>query len=184
MDDQIRRAALRATAKIALSLTVLGCTSTVQLETVNTDEPIEDDPPPIETPSEEPLEDPGRVAIPSPPEALACDAPRPGEEVSIDDAQLDCCLGVLEPLIPTGEVNTWEQWQQDAEEPAVMGCCVVAVSHVSDDWSKMDTVGWETVNSCCAIDQSLGPACSPWGPPMPPLFDELLAAAFDRIEVA
>lgn len=189
MNDQTRRAALRATAKIALSLTVVGCTTSVLDDSNSAEAPAEEAPTiVVATPNDDaPADEPPRV-IPRAPERndivepLACGAPEPGDEVVIDDEQLGCCLDMLEPLVVSTSGNTWEQWQQEAADPAVYGCCMVAIAHVDADWSKSETVGSDAMMSCCGLG-IIGWACTPWGPPMPPMFDARLAAAFDRMEL-
>lgn len=181
MDILIRKAALRATAKVALSLTVVGCglatDSTGEEEAYSRDEgPSQDYGKGDDLGETADDHDDGDC---NDEEELACglgaDDASAFEEIALDDDQLLCCSELLQPLVPNWEDETsWDAWQDHQTEPEVSGCCGVAVAHVNADYQKIEQVGWETLNACCgAIGNPIGPACTPWGPPVPPAIDTL-----------
>jgi hypothetical protein len=188
MDILIRRAALRATAKVALSLTVVGCGANV--DSIDDEEAYSRDDgyatgkgddvgEPADDAPDGAVEDANDDADCSDEEELACGLgegdPSAIEEIALDDAQLLCCAELLEPLTPSwDEEGSWEAWQESQADPEVAGCCGVAVAHVNADYMKIEQVGWDTLNACCgAIGNPMGPACTPWGPPVPPAIDAL-----------
>lgn len=175
MDDNIRRAALRATAKVALSFTVMACGGVAQVPSTNSDDAIADDPSQELTPPTDAYEAPVAVSyLPaSPPEEeLACNAPLPGEVTEADAEQLNCCTEHLETVFPSG--GDWESWLESAAEPSAQACCNVVIAGVGFDWELIDQVGGDTVYACCeALGFPSSPACTPWGPPVPPAVDRL-----------
>ena len=166
MDEKIRRAALRATAKVALAMTVVGCLGEVQVEADEAN-PEESDGPPEE-------EVTTTIAPPGPqrPEPgveteLACEAPGPDDEVALDPEQLDCCNALLAPVLPS-EPDAWPAWIEAAAAPDVQGCCRVELAHFEADPGGT-VVPWDTVSPCCeALEFPVGVACTPWGPAVPP----------------
>lgn len=173
MHDDIRRRALQITAKVALSLTVFGCGGTVE---VASEAPVTDDPPTEPPDPDDPGEEPrdGRPERPTerPTDpALACDAVPPGEPVTaLDEDRLACCVDLLEPLWADETVAGWEAWQQTKLDPDVAGCCNVVVAHVAASLEIAPAIGWSEVTQCCdAAGFPAGPACTPWGPPVPPV---------------
>lgn len=172
MRESTRRAALRATAKVALSLTVVGCAAEVQL-------PREDNEDATVGTDEELTRAGGRTGSPtasggSSGDELVCDAPPVGEVVLLDAELVQCCTSFIEPATPT-DGPSWETWQSVAD-PDLDGCCQVLVAHVDQDTTGAGDL-WEMMSACCMrLDYPMGPACTPWGPPVPP--------AMPRLEVA
>jgi hypothetical protein len=175
MDPNVKKLALRATAKVALSLTVAGCVGQVSL-----DEAAE---PELDAPDPGRITDPvyaGRTAPalrPAPDEELACDAAT-GQGAPVDAAQVACCDDLVGELAPTGEGNweeEWQAWQAAAADPDVQGCCGVLVAAVEQDSAARATIGWQALSACCdALEFPAGPACTPWGPPVPPALRRLV----------
>jgi hypothetical protein len=192
MNDDIRRQALRATAKIALSLTVIGCGGTVdvagssQTVTDEPNEPIED---PLEPQPNEPHPDGpdaiGEVTFPEQEEeALVCDAPPVGDEVAIlDGGKLDCCMDFLEPTWPEPTAEGWEQWQTAMQDPDIGACCNVVTAHVGESAEPLADVTWDQFQNCCVATGFAQVACTPWGPPVPPAWDGALTS-LDALELA
>jgi hypothetical protein len=154
---------LRATAKVALSMTIVGCAAQVHLD------PADEDPTPEpETPASPDEPTPIRAVALSPNEELSCSAPAPGDEVTLDDEQLACCATAIADVAPpTG--TTWDAWMASGmHDPEVQGCCSVLIAHADADWATVDEVSWDAFNACCIALDSQSGACTPWGPPVPP----------------
>ena len=177
MDVLVRKLALRATAKVALGMTVVGCASTVAVE--KQDSSITDDPLPYEPPvaldeeQEQQEEETYPVYLPPKPgEELMCSAPPVGEEVALDDEQFQCCVDALIPITPH-EGEGWDQWQDTMQDGEVQACCNVVAVHAEVDHQRIEELGWEKFNACCSsLDHPPG-ACTPWGPPVPPAITDL-----------
>ena len=167
MDESIRRAALRATAKVALAMTVMGCLGEVRVDSAGAQAGEGGDQPATPDPLEPGAGGTGGATATPDPEALACEAPYPDEAVILDSDQLGCCEDLLGPLLPAvGE--QWDAWNEVSGELEVQGCCRVAVAHFDAD-PVASEVPWETLGPCCdAIGFPSGPACTPWGPAVPP----------------
>ena len=168
MNDLIRLKALRAAAKVALSLTVVGCAGNVQFDAGESNPgPPEDDSDSVVVadPEENEVSHLIGVTMPDPEDGkLMCEAPPVGEQVEIDEAQLACCVEFIEPLTPQN--TDWDSWSELAANDAdVAACCNVAVHNAEQDFEAVD---WQLVQSCCLVGGLEGPACTPWGPPMPP----------------
>ncbi len=69
---------------------------------------------------------------------------------------LACCDGAVARRISTSD------WEAVVSDPSLRGCCTVIV-RAEDPWSLAG------LSPCCALlGHPQGPACTPWGPPVPP----------------
>ena len=186
MNDATFRRALKTTAKIALSLTVFACGGTVDVadqSSASTDDPPEPERPVYDEEEEEP---PVQVYRPEEEEeeTLACEAAPVGEEVAIlDTEQLDCCVALLEPAWPGEGPEAWQEWETTMKDEAVGACCNIVVAHANESFQLVESLGWQNVQMCCqAAGSPFGPACTPWGPPVPPAMGAF--ADLDELEIA
>ncbi len=178
MNESIRKRALRAAAKVALSFTVMGC-GTVVIEKVPL--PAQDDP--VEKPSEQPssdgqprLKNPTVLGLAETSDELLCHAPTAAEDVPLDDDELvACCRAELGPQLSLAldDQQVWNDFATAAAEDAgTQACCTVLVVNNDADAQSTGNVDFETawlLQPCCqSIDVPVGPTCTPWGPPMPP----------------
>jgi hypothetical protein len=210
MDIAIRRAALRATAKVALSFTVMGCGHSVAVGQ-----------PDGATEEEEAIagkgdgygattaDGGGQLAAGGaggaggmyaaggaggramPDDEALCAAPLPETEmgefsiglvpIALDGAQLECCAGALPELVSVyTSLNDWDAWNAQKGDDDIQGCCNVAIQHIQADFQNGATVGSDVQWACCdALGHPVGPACTPWGPPVPPSFDGDLAELWE-----
>jgi hypothetical protein len=167
---------------VALSLTVFGCAGQVEIDRT----PSNDSDPTPDQPPIDPADDPTLSGMPGMPQndppihsELACQAEPPGQVVDIDAEQLTCCVDLLAPVVPINGEG-WDVWTSDSTDPDVQGCCNVLIANVDADWNNAELLGYEAVSACCqAIGSPTGPACTPWGPPAPPIFDPELARLWE-----
>ncbi|MBK8255296.1 MAG: hypothetical protein IPK82_21885 [Polyangiaceae bacterium] len=154
--NELSRRAMAAVARLTMIASAAGCTGQVIIEaddTENVPEPGEVDP--ADTPD---------VTVDNPTPDTAC---FDGEG---NDAA--CCSAVLDEAFATNAL-----WNNPALATADQkGCCEMAVGTM-DNWMGDGTTEppftFESVNACCGTglvvnDFSVHPACTPWGPPMPP----------------
>lgn len=191
MNDNIRRRALLATAKVALSFTVMGCGTVVVME--EPVPPISDDPveqPPEEEPQQ--LTEMAHEDFAEEVEELMCQAPPVGSEVPLEDEELvACCVDELLPQLTAIQANNepWSDFVNAAEQDLGMqACCSVllAANDASISGGQAGIADWGTLQPCCAtVDTGFGPTCAPWGPPVPPamlrLLDDLDQLALPRV---
>ncbi len=179
MADDVHRSALRATAKIALSLTVIGCGGRVEVhETPDTPEGTGGAP---GTTSSTTTITVGPGGAPGTggttalggaggTEAIFCDAASPAAPVELDPASFACCVDHLTSQ-PT------ESWTSPTEE--LVACCYEVVGQIDQEpalasqideslvapvWPADDQIG------CCEVlgnPCTMPCGCTVWGPPMP-----------------
>ena len=179
MEREIQRAALRATAKVALSLTVFGCGATV--EVVPAPEKKTPDTkarPPATTNlgghgGARPIGANGGAGAMATGGAggtsnAVCGAPELGTPVSVDPDQFGCCLEVLDASPPFVDPTD-----------DVVSCCNVIVGQIDLEPSLLETVNPDYLAqtfpendspSCCDVlgnPCSFPCGCTVWGPPMP-----------------
>jgi hypothetical protein len=155
MDALIRRRALLAAAKVALSMSVFGCAAAV------------DQPPADENANAESDElrrhhvDAGHTSCH---DAGAPTAPKTKAECKayVDAHEADAGGGWAD--LPPGSAK---------RDPELAACCTTLI----DGGFNSDT--YQEVSACC---QDMGDtkdlACTPWGPPAPPAVDEAAIAMF------
>lgn len=173
MNDDIHRAALRATAKVALSLTVLGCGGHVEIAASESKgEAGHGGAPPTPTSSSRAASTSsgrggaGGTQMPGP----MCDAATPGDPVTLDPGAFACCADWL----PEQPAQSW------IEQPMeLVACCNELVGQIDLDPALMTGLDpslvapvWpdDGTPSCCDV---LGNPCTApcgcvvWGPPVP-----------------
>ena len=148
MAPLIRRRALEAAAKVALSLSAAACSSTG-------------------------LDARGQM-IPSHLEmdtTVACNAPPPPLHWSWDppfepratEATVTCCRDFLSKRLPDGGGPFSDEHRAN---PEVQACCTAIVQ---DPGAIVETRDRSVFWPCCWIREISGAlACNPWGPPVPP----------------
>jgi hypothetical protein len=90
-------------------------------------------------------------------------------DAAAPDAARDCAVLVQSALADAGESVPYA-------DPALTACC----QEVLPRWNFGDEakISYEAARACCEVVAGekwweLGhPACTPWGPPMPPAFDD------------
>lgn len=157
--NELRRRAIAVVAKLTIFAGAAGCTGNVILES--------------EAETDTDTETGGETSTPTATSTLDLEMPiTPTEPVcSPDTATVECCHDVLAATF------TNEQFWNDPMAAATAqdaACCEVVVTFV-DTWdgSVEPPPAMVHVWDCCAADLVEGgwmehPACSPWGPPMPP----------------
>jgi hypothetical protein len=84
----------------------------------------------------------------------------------IDPTMFDCCLPFLAQYAPDGGGAFTTS---AAGDPYVLSCCAAIVNDVDHNTQDYAKVPWQELNACCVLLQyPVGPACTPWGPPVPP----------------
>jgi hypothetical protein len=164
--------ALRAAAKVAFATTVAGCSDVVIVEpddeTDETDETNE-----VVTSTSSSASSGSSVASSSAstgtgtPVVPVCDEPAAGWEI-YDEPTFECCIGAIAADIADGPLPF------DAAEP-VKGCCAqLVMDNYEAIWSGEPLVHpapEEVIAACCELRHG-NTGCTPWGPPMPPAFDD------------
>ncbi len=188
------RAALRASARVALTTTLFSCGGIAQMTTTAD----------VQRPNPEPWVD-GSPEGDDASSTAACVAP--GTELlpesldaSVSEGTFECCLRALEPALG-GDASVAEIDAADVD-PAVRSCCEAVVVRLDQDYQTPPTydpvsplardnailadagespVRWK----CCALlSFPGGPTCTPWGPPMPPEMPIALQETQPSAEVA
>jgi hypothetical protein len=185
MDPRIFRAALRASARVALTATLASCGGLIR-STPEGDGP--GDASPAIDANGAPLADvsqgdavdlaaPPRVCDPPPPMALLPVAGGSGlfPDAGVSEALFDCCVGVLAAEVADAGPHFSEPATND---PEVLGCCAVAVAELESSYrppggsanvqAALQDAGLDIYTCCSALNFHGGYACAPWGPPMPP----------------
>ncbi len=188
---EIHRRALRATAKVALSLTVIGCGARVEFAEDEDDTASSsgtDDASSVSTTGggapvvtiattsgggEAPVE----ACVPSP----------PGELVELDAPSFGCCVAFLGGV---GEAD----WASPTEQH--LGCCNEVVGQIDLDPALAENIEPSLVapvfpatggTSCCDIlgsPCSLPCGCTVWGPPVPWSIAGTALLSLDELEAA
>jgi hypothetical protein len=176
MDRLTRHAALSAAAKVALSMSALGCASTVIERAAGTGSTgqggassgatagttITGTASAGTTTTASSAAGAGGAGGSS----TVCDAPPSGADASVGSAVFDCCVAFLEPdaSLPGGSFDP-----SAANDPRVVDCCQAIVAHVDQNYSDYSKVPYQELGACCTLlNNPVGPACTPWGPPVPP----------------
>jgi hypothetical protein len=166
---EAQRRALLAAAKVALFAGAIGCggsAAMVGAETEAAYDPGPAGPDEVAEPAPAPAAPAATIApIPIvPPEvAGAC-----GDLSIVTDATIACCVDVLDVRVLDGSI-----WSD--EEPASndeLSCCELVLDAV-DASMIPDAPPFNDgpYYACCSLTLGTGddhPACTPWGPPMPP----------------
>jgi len=181
MDRLVFRAALRASAKVALTATIASCGGVIQASSGGDAS---------DTAPRTPADGGGAVATDAPTDAPACQPPPMASllpraqhpDAVVPDGTFACCIDVLEPLLRTDAAFATLS-DAAASDPLVVDCCAAVVVRVDDDYADLDAGArdraaladaglgpeWGPLEPCCApIGIPEGPTCTPWGPPMPP----------------
>jgi hypothetical protein len=167
MHASTRSAALRAAAKVTLSASILGCGGATATEDAG------------------PLTHAGDAAshvVVQQVEAASA-GPCPGvttnPDASVSQSTFECCMTALSAELYDG--GSW-RGSLDASTPTAKDCCASVIGFVDHGgWQQLTDVDSSTVaasregiaESCCAAVATeagvpVGPACTPWGPPVPP----------------
>ncbi len=173
VNKEIRRRALLATAKVALSFTVLGAGAGCGAVAFDDhDDALPDDAGRTQPPKDDPVDDDPSVLAVAPATALAsklqCALPSEQPGAGLDDDTLSCCEAYLKPLMP-GWDSDWSEFLASAEnDGSLRGCCSAMISDADAGTSTSEVFDWSALQPCCAATQSHhGPTCTPWGPPLP-----------------
>jgi hypothetical protein len=179
MKASTRAFALRAAAKAALSVSLAGCGGA-------TLSPATDDsgaaPVTTHTPDSGPA-DAARGTTP----AEAGATPEAGEarvgtsepcsgipaegDAAVSKDTFTCCTSYLSP----GADAAFATLGVDAAAPASRTCCSVVISYVDRDTTGNAYAAAEQVIPACCNDlrpTPIGRACTPWGPPVPPVMHD------------
>lgn len=163
MRDEIHGAALRAAAKVALTMSTAaifaGCSREGNTDTklVKADPQATDAAPAAPSVS--------AVTI----EKTACLA---GDGKAPTAKELDCCVAKAKNAFPQDVAVSAATGAGDAgvlSEPTLVACCS-AILNATVTGTQMDLT-YEQERACCHTQGPQWwqhPACTPWGPPMPP----------------
>jgi hypothetical protein len=181
MDSIIFRAALRASAKVALTATLGSCGGVIRSPAG--DGPEGGSPPPVSTASvedaspEDASDEPPIAALDSPEQALAdvdasprasCNPPAPADlfpesahrDAGVGQALFDCCVAVLgTELAPEGGVSSAMLSDAAAHDPTVLGCCAVAVAGLDSTYGDSDA-GRHAQAELAAVGVDIFACCS------------------------
>jgi hypothetical protein len=199
MDATIFRAALRASAKVALGATMTSCGGSIHagaqgdapdavadawMDASRGDEPVLADAPPTEDALAEQDVHGGSTCDPPAASTLIPEQSHPG--VGIGDGLFDCCASMIGSKLfrdgaPQGAPDA------AASDPRILGCCAVVVYRLDaeqddagatlPDQGTLQRAGiayyTDLIPACCEPLQTWYGICTPWGPPMPPAMPEV-----------
>jgi hypothetical protein len=196
MDATIFRAALRASAKVALGATISSCGGSIHataagdaVPDASTDAGAGDEPVLTDARIEGAavVQDAEGVGTCNPPVASSLIPEQDHPGVRIDDGLFDCCASTIgsDFFLDGGPQVTLDA---AAADPRIMGCCAVVVyrlnadlgdgAAISVDDGTLQEAGltgvWsDVITTCCIPLHDYFGVCTPWGPPMPPAMPEV-----------
>ena len=135
-NTEIHRAALRATAKIALSLTVVGCAAHVEVSGAS-EQRGEGGGRDVRATSSATGSATSSATGSAPTESLVCDAAAPGEEVTADAVAFDCCVNQLQAE-PAANF--------DAPSAGLLACCNEVIQQIDANPALLADIGF--LGSC------------------------------------
>jgi hypothetical protein len=167
MNFDAHRAALRAAAKVAFGVAILGCGGSGA---------------PAGEESAEPEATSGggesydtaqadlRKRRPSPKPTTQCDSGTTScASLTDTTAKEACCDGLLKTAFPAGNNPTTGVTEASAE---VTACCQVVAEKVDRHWGDPNVDAgvftWPRTQCCSLLKWGGSMACTPWGPPTPP----------------
>jgi len=155
MNRSVFRAALRASAKVALGAAFAGCGGMVGSTAEH-----------------------AAPEASAPVEAYATDAAQERAR-TCDPPSFDCCVASLEAVPP--DDGGFEFPDAAVGNPEVQACCATVIARLDSDMratiDQPDAAAVEQQDeqtaapvrwACCEATHAEGPTCTPWGPPMPP----------------
>jgi hypothetical protein len=84
----------------------------------------------------------------------------------IDPMMFGCCIPFLAQYAPDGGGPFSDS---AASDPYVEACCAAIIDDVDHNTQDYVKVPFQEMNACCTLlHYPAGPACTPWGPPVPP----------------
>lgn len=183
MNHSVFRAALRASAKVALGAAVAGCGGVVGSA-------AEHAAPEGSTPDAAAAADATWVDVGAPDEAAACDPPMPSSVLpeglhvdaaaGISEPTFGCCVSLLKAVPPND--GGFQFPDAAVDDPQVRDCCATVIARLDYEYGQtieqpdasMATLRQDEQTAasvrwaCCQVTPAEGPTCTPWGPPMPP----------------
>lgn len=190
MNESTKRRALIAASKVTLSTLIAGAgagaallgaiacgddESAVALNERNGTEPTTEQGGSAQTgEGSRPATPPQAPPVTAPPKA-----PPAAAAACVD---VTCCTALVGPLLSEEDAWVWEEEKVAAVRtklgPDGLACCRVLVEVTNERFD-----GWRSEDhwACCSaltndVNDAVASACTPWGPPTPPAFDDALAA--------
>jgi hypothetical protein len=173
MELHVKKLALRSAAKVAFGTMMVGCGGTMAVSDAGEPQDAsnpKNDASSIDSSTDGNAADVAQIEDATGDGALACTPPvevdggDPGAEV------FACCLGVVEAI--TGDAGfIVADAGEVTGDPSVDNCCKAIIAHVDNDTPDYSAAEQALPTCCNALASPMGPACTPWGPPMPPEMD-------------
>ncbi len=163
--DDTHARALRAAAKVALTMSTAAVFSGCQRETGGDPVVAKADPATKGAAAPSPSTAPSPVTI----EKTSC---LTGDGKNPTATEVDCCTAKVKKAFPDG--STAAQPNEDAKkqfEPSLVACCAMVIDGFMEPSHSMGLT-FGQARACCGTQgvpwwQAQGMACTPWGPPMP-----------------
>jgi hypothetical protein len=167
MDIWTRRRALRHAAKVAFGSLVIGCGGTQQVNGSDAEADVTSKDVQIDTQDAATADDGPTDAMMMGDGALACTGPVSDDAGDVTEDTFQCCLGVIEGVtgdsgFPVVDASTV------TGDPSVDNCCNAVIARVDTNTTDYSAAVAVLPSCCNALGYPTGPACTPWGPPMPP----------------
>ena len=158
MERTTHERALRAAIRLALGTLILGGCDHGEAQPVMAQAPTE----PARENASVALDDEDAVAA----RDAGQEAPK-GAAKAAAKRKVDACRAKIDAKLGASEQEWWRGPEQQAREPELSRCC--------EDLAQVNDAGWVAntgdvrAAGCCRVSfAGQGPACTPWGPPMPP----------------
>jgi hypothetical protein len=174
MNFDAHRAALRAAAKVAFGVAILGCGGSTERAADESTEPEATSGNESYDASQADLRGGRRRSDKNPKPLAQCDAGRPAPSscstIADTTAKEACCEGLLATAFPNGNF----QARVTDASAEVSACCQVIAEKVdrqsqNQGWAEdAGTFTWPRTQCCSILGWPGSLACTPWGPPTPP----------------
>ena len=174
MNRLIQKKALRNAAKVAFGSLVLGCGGTISdggtPDAAGSDALAKQD---NQTPDVATLDVATIIDAPVSDAALAC-LGETGFDASVTPTEFQCCIALIEQDMgdagwTTDDAAVYPPGAKTVEaDPSSMNCCRAIIADVDQNTADYVTASPTLATCCSAAKGPMGPACTPWGPPMPP----------------
>jgi hypothetical protein len=178
MDRRVRRAALRAAAKVSFGVVIIGCSSTGSVAPatpgvdtrpeLSTEDTMATDTmtPDVSSPDARVDEIAVSDVEPRPDAPLAClDWVTSFTDAGVTPTAFDCCLKEVAAALPDGSAPDAAVITSDA---SLRNCCRAIVAAVEGDTTLYAKATPVRMACCDALAWPSSSMCTPWGPPVPP----------------